>query len=84
MWYKPAVRAGEWEDHAPDITMSGKAGKWREDKMVKFLSMGEKSDPPMPAYKLTMEDALAVTAYLRSLPGKRAGDERTMIDRAPS
>lgn len=72
MWFKP-TRAGEWEDKAPDITMSGKAGKWTEDKMVKFLSTGEKSDPPMPAYKLTVEDARAVTAYLRSLAGKKVG-----------
>lgn len=76
MWYKPTIRAGEWEDKAPDVTLSGKAGKWSEDKMVKFLSTGEKSDPPMPAYKLTVEDSRAVTAYLRSLPGKKAGGRK--------
>jgi mono/diheme cytochrome c family protein len=78
MWFTPKVKKGEFEDHAPDITNSGRAGKWNEAKMVKFLSTGEKSDPPMPAYNLTVEDAEAVTAYLRSLPGrkKEAGKKR--------
>jgi mono/diheme cytochrome c family protein len=76
MWFKPTNRAGEFEDKAPDITMSGKTGKWNEDKMIKFLSTGAKSDPPMPAYKLTVEDARAMTAYLRSLPGKKGGARR--------
>jgi mono/diheme cytochrome c family protein len=75
-WYKPAKRVGEWEDKAPDITASGKAGKWTEEKMIKFLSTGKKSDPPMPAYKLSEADARAVTAYLRSLPGKNNGRGR--------
>jgi mono/diheme cytochrome c family protein len=77
MWFTPK-RKGEFEDHAPDITFSGRAGKWTEAKMARFLSTGEKSDPPMPAYKLTVEDAQAVTAYLRSLPGrgKDAGKNR--------
>jgi len=76
MWFTPKVKKGEFEDHAPDITNSGRAGKWNEAKMVKFLSTGEKSDPPMPAYNLTVEDAEAVTAYLRSLPGRKAGDKK--------
>jgi mono/diheme cytochrome c family protein len=74
MWFAPKGKPrGEWEDHAPDITASGRAGKWSEARMIKFLSTGEKSDPPMPAYTLTAEDARAVTAYLRSLPGKKKG-----------
>ncbi len=74
MWFTPKVKPrGEWENHAPDITASGRAGKWKEAKMVKFLSSGERSDPPMPAYSLTGEDAQAVTAYLRSLPGRKKG-----------
>ena len=32
---------------------------------------GEKVDMPMPAYRMTVDDAKAVTAYLRSLPGKK-------------
>lgn len=68
MWFRPAVRVGEFEDKAPDITLTGKAGKWTEEKMIKLLTSGH-SDFPMPSYKLTEEDARAVTAYLRSLKG---------------
>jgi RNA polymerase sigma factor (sigma-70 family) len=82
MWFTPKVKSkGEWEDHAPDITSSGKAGKWSEEKMVKFLSTGGKSDPPMPAYNLAVEDAQAVTAYLRSLGGKKKGGKEKEKDR---
>ena len=77
LWIRPARRGVEWEDKAPDITASGKAGDWSEEKMIRFFSTGKKSDPPMPAYKLTAEDARAVTAYLRSLPGKgKAGKKK--------
>jgi mono/diheme cytochrome c family protein len=68
MWFRPTVPVGEFEDEAPNITMTGKAGKWPEEKMIKFLTSGH-SDPPMPAYKLTDDDARAVTAYLRSVAG---------------
>jgi mono/diheme cytochrome c family protein len=75
--YTPRFKGEEWEDHSPDITLSGKAGKWSEAKMVKYLSgKGEKSDPPMPNYQLTEEDARAITAYLHSLPGKQGGDKK--------
>jgi mono/diheme cytochrome c family protein len=70
LWFRPRKRVGEWEDEAPDLTARGKAGRWSEKKMIRFLSTGKKSDAPMPAYRLTVEDARAVTAYLRSLPGK--------------
>ncbi len=76
MYYRPPKNAGEWEDKAPDITAGGKAGKWSERKMVTFLSTGKKSDPPMPAYRLTADDARAVTAYLRSLPGRKKGGRK--------
>jgi mono/diheme cytochrome c family protein len=71
-WFTPKIKPkGKWEDRAQDLTMSGLAGKWGEARLVKFLSTGQKADAPMPAYKLTVEDAKAVTAYLRSLPGKK-------------
>jgi mono/diheme cytochrome c family protein len=74
MWFTPKVKPrGEWEDHAPDITASGRAGRWAEAKMVKYLSTGQQSDPPMPAYRFTVDDARAVTAYLRSLAGRKKG-----------
>jgi mono/diheme cytochrome c family protein len=76
MWFTPKVKRGEFEGRAPDITTTGKAGKWNENKMIQFFFKGEKSDPPMPVYKLTMEDARAVTAYLRSVPGKKDGKKK--------
>jgi mono/diheme cytochrome c family protein len=82
MWFAPKDNAKEWSDKAPDITVAGKAGKWTEAKMIKFLSTGGDSDPPMPAYKMTVEDAQAVTAYLRSLrgDGKAVGRKRERED----
>src|SRR5260370_13752214 len=71
--FAPKIKPKEWEDAAPDITMSGKSGEWTEEAMVKFLTTGadgkgEKPEPPMPAYKMTAEDPKAVTHYIRSLP----------------
>jgi mono/diheme cytochrome c family protein len=73
VWFKPTnVKFEKWEDTAPDITASGLATKWSEEKLVKLLSStGGHADAPMPAFKLTEGDARAVVAYLRSLPGKR-------------
>jgi mono/diheme cytochrome c family protein len=79
-WFTPKIKTKEWEDKAPDITANGKAGKWTEEKMIKFLSTGGESDPPMPAYRLTEEDARAVTAYLRSLPGNAKAGQRKKDD----
>jgi mono/diheme cytochrome c family protein len=70
-WFTSKIKFQKWETKAPDITMSGRASKWTEAKMVTFLSTGKQVDMPMPAYNLTEEDAKAVTAYLRSLPGKK-------------
>ena len=49
---------------------------WGEADLVKFLMTGKdpeghEAHPPMPAFRLNEEDARAVTAYLRSLPGKK-------------
>ena len=80
MWFTPKDNAKEWSDKAPDITAAGRAGKWTEDRMIKFLSTGKESDPPMPAYKMTVEDAKAVTAYLRSIRGDGKGRKRERED----
>lgn len=77
---RPKKETKNWADKSPDITHSGLAGKWSEADMVKFLTTahnpdGEGPTPPMPAFHLHEEDARAVAAYLRSLPGKR-GRER--------
>ena len=73
IWFKPInAKFEKWEDTVPDITASGLATKWKEEKLVKLLtSTGVEADAPMPAFKLTVDDARAVVAYLRSLPGKR-------------
>jgi mono/diheme cytochrome c family protein len=71
LWFTAKTKFKKWENKVSDITASGFATKWSEEKLVKFLSSGEQVDMPMPAYKLTVEDAKAVTAYLRSLPGKK-------------
>ena len=73
IWFKPTnAKFEKWEDTAPNITASGLATKWSEEKLVKLLtSTGVEADAPMPAFKLTVDDARAVVAYLRSLPGKR-------------
>ena len=80
IWFAPKGRQKEFEDKAPNITMSGKAGSWSEEWMIKYLMQGGKNgeapDAPMPAYHLTREDATAVTAYLRSLPGAGANQKR--------
>ncbi len=78
MWFTPNIKGrGGWENRAPDITASGRGGRWTEARMIKFLSTGQQSDPPMPAYRLTADDARAVTAYLRSLSGRKGeGGER--------
>jgi mono/diheme cytochrome c family protein len=76
IWFKPTkVKVEEWEDNAPDLTSTGILAKWKDEKLVKFLSNGEKADAPMPAYNFTEEDAKAVTAYLRSLPGRKGADK---------
>lgn len=76
MWFRPNKRADEFEDEAPNITMTGKAGKWSEERMAKFLTSG-RSGEPMPSYRLTDDDARAVAAYLRSLAGDgKAGADR--------
>lgn len=62
-----------WHSKTPDITSTSTLwGRWSEDGMVKFLETGlnprgNKAGPPMPAYNLSHEDALAVVAFLKSL-----------------
>src|SRR5262249_21227230 len=71
----PIKRERESED-APDITSSGRAGKWSAEKMSAFLSKSAKTGAPVSAHRLQLEDAQAVAAYLRILPGKKKGNGR--------
>jgi mono/diheme cytochrome c family protein len=73
---KPKKETKDWVDRSPDITRSGLAGKWKEEDLVKFLTTGKDPDgktarAPMPAFRLTPQDACAVALYLKSLPGKK-------------
>ena len=59
-----------WADTAPPI--AGLPGHFTAEQMVKFLETGVRPDgtmprPPMPPYRFSHEDAVAVTAYLRTL-----------------
>ena len=68
--FKPMQPVPHWRDAAPGI--AGLPG-WSEADAVKFLETGrgrdgDLADPPMPAYRFSHRDALAVVAYLKSLP----------------
>lgn len=69
----PATAIPDWHQKAPDITSTAKLWeRWKVEGFVKFLSTGKtprggRSGPPMPMYKVSVEDAEAMTAYLQSL-----------------
>jgi mono/diheme cytochrome c family protein len=62
-----------WRSKTPDLTSTSPLwARWGEAGMVKFLETGKdpkgsSANPPMPAYTLTHEDAVAVAAFLKSL-----------------
>jgi mono/diheme cytochrome c family protein len=67
---EPTVPVPIWAAMAPGI-----AGlpRWSDADAIALLSTGETTKgirvrPPMPAYRLTRQDAEAVVSYLRSLP----------------
>jgi mono/diheme cytochrome c family protein len=70
--FKATVPTPKWADVAPPL--AGLPG-WTEAQVVTLLTTGkdqkgEPPDPPMPAYRMSQEDARAVAAYLASL-GKK-------------
>jgi mono/diheme cytochrome c family protein len=70
--FKNTVPMPKWADAAPPL--AGLPG-WTEAQVVTLLTTGkdqkgEPPDPPMPAYRMTRDDATAVAAYLASL-GKK-------------
>ncbi len=71
--FKATVSMPKWAEVAPPL--AGLPG-WSDAEAITLLTTGkdqkgELPDPPMPAYRMTKEDATAVVAYLRSL-GKPA------------
>jgi mono/diheme cytochrome c family protein len=71
--YAPVSPTPTWHQKTPDITSTSALwGRWGDDGMVAFLETaknprGGKAGPPMPAYAMSHEDAVAVAAYLKSL-----------------
>jgi mono/diheme cytochrome c family protein len=72
--FKPVAEIPKWHASAPDITSTSPLWqRWGMDGMVKFLETaknprGGGADRPMPAYQMQHDDAVAVAAYLKSLP----------------
>jgi mono/diheme cytochrome c family protein len=71
--FQPTHEMKGWHKTAPDITGESRLfERWKDDGVTKFLETalgptGHKADPPMPEYKLTHDDAVAITQYLKSL-----------------
>jgi mono/diheme cytochrome c family protein len=68
--FKNTVPMPKWAPIAPPI--AGLPG-WTAEQGVTFLMTGkapdgELPDPPMPLYRMNRDDAVAVVAYLKSLP----------------
>jgi mono/diheme cytochrome c family protein len=72
--FKPIGEVPKWHSGAPDLSSTSALWqRWGVDGMVKFLETGKNprgnaADPPMPAYKLQHDDAVAIVTYLKSLP----------------
>ncbi len=69
--FKPNFPVRHWPHGAPNI--AGLPWRWNAGAMIKFLTTGRDprghyAGPPMPAYRMNHADAVAVTAYLKSLP----------------
>jgi mono/diheme cytochrome c family protein len=71
--YVPVNQPPNWRSKTPDITSTSPLwARWGDDGMVKFFETGmnprgSKPNPPMPAYTLSHDDAVAVAAFLKSL-----------------
>jgi mono/diheme cytochrome c family protein len=72
--YAPLKPIPNWHKSAPDLTPSGLLWKnWGPEAIARFLETGltpkkRYAGPPMPAYRLTREDAVAIVEYLKTLP----------------
>ena len=71
--FQPLQAAEKWHKTAPDITSTSRLWqRWGDAGFVKFLETstgptGHPADPPMPAYKMSHEDAQAIADFLKSL-----------------
>lgn len=70
----PVATVQGWHATSPDITSTSMLWqRWGDDGFAKFLETaknprGGSAGAPMPAYTLSHDDAVAVAAYLKSLP----------------
>ncbi len=71
--FAPVNQTPGWHQKSPDITSTSALwARWGDDGMIAFLETGKnprggKAGPPMPAYSMSHEDAVAVVAFLKSL-----------------
>lgn len=71
---QPIAPIQGWHATSPDITSTSQLWqRWGDDGFAKFLETtknprGGGAGAPMPAYTLSHDDAVAVAAYLKSLP----------------
>jgi mono/diheme cytochrome c family protein len=71
--YVPVDKITGWHQKSPDITSTSMLwSRWGDDGMVAFLETtknprGGTAGLPMPPYKMSHEDAVAVVAYLKTL-----------------
>jgi len=74
MPFAPLKPIANWHKSAPDITPSGLLWKkWGEEAILRFLETGKNpkggpAGPPMPSYRMSRTDAVAVVEYLKTLP----------------
>jgi hypothetical protein len=72
MEYQPIEPIKDWHKTSPDITPGGRLwSKWGEAALLRYLQTGltpsgKPAGPPMPAYKLKLEDAEAIVEYLKT------------------
>jgi mono/diheme cytochrome c family protein len=70
----PVATIQGWHATSPDITSTSMLWqRWGDDGFAKFLETsknprGGGAGAPMPAYMFSHDDAVAVAAYLKSLP----------------
>jgi len=74
MPFAPITPIKDWHKSAPDLTPKGSLWKrWGPEGIAKFLETGKTprgthAGPPMPTYRMTREDAVAIVEYLKTLP----------------
>jgi mono/diheme cytochrome c family protein len=71
--FKPAGPNPVWADYAPPLAgWGGRGSSYSEEQAIKLLETGlgpngKPLRPPMPAYRMSREDATAVVAYLKTV-----------------